>query len=154
MFDALDLAVPTWNDINNDPHFLGWLSEADQFSGNQRKALLQAAFDANNSARVVAFFKGYLSENATIAPTEQRPGAPATQQVARVSLETLLVPGGVGTHASVDARQGNAGRIYTRAQISQFYTDINKGRYRGKEAERDAVERDIVSASREGRISN
>ena len=155
LFDALDNALPTWNDINTDPRFLGWLAEADPYSGNTRGALLQAAFTANDSARVLAFFKGYLNENATIAPVVTIPMETATPRAATFPLETLLTPGGVApNNAAMSAQRDNAGRMYTRAQIKQFYNDISKGRYKGRDAERDMIERDIIQATREGRISN
>ena len=41
---------------------------------------------------------------------------------------------------------------YTRPQISAFYRDVTAGKYRGKEAESEQIERDIFAATNEGRI--
>jgi len=42
--------------------------------------------------------------------------------------------------------------IYTQAQIAQFFDDQRKGKYRGREADAAAYERDIYQAQHEGRI--
>jgi len=42
--------------------------------------------------------------------------------------------------------------MYTQAQIARFSDDKRKGLYRGREAEVEAIERDIYQAQHEGRL--
>jgi hypothetical protein len=44
--------------------------------------------------------------------------------------------------------------MYAPGDIAKFFNDVKQGKYKGKEAERDRIERDIFAAQREGRIAN
>jgi hypothetical protein len=41
---------------------------------------------------------------------------------------------------------------YTANDIKTFFSDVQRGKFKGKEQERDRKERDIFAAQREGRI--
>jgi hypothetical protein len=43
--------------------------------------------------------------------------------------------------------------VYTTAWIAKFMADKRSGKYRGREADADAIERDIFQAQHEGRIT-
>ena len=45
-----------------------------------------------------------------------------------------------------------ANQTYSPADIEQFFSDVRKGRYKGRDDERGRIERDIFAAQREGRI--
>lgn len=150
MHSYLDQNVPNWQEINYDENFKNWLRLPDAYSGAIRHDMLKAAYAENNAPRVLAFFKGFLAEEAALAPAGAEPDPKATT-VERVPLETLAAPGRAKTAA------GNSGApaekpIFTRAQIAKFYADSTAGKYRGKEKERDALERQIFEAERDGRI--
>lgn len=47
---------------------------------------------------------------------------------------------------------GGDTKVYTRVDVAKFFDDVRKGVYKGREQERDRIERDIFAAQREGRI--
>jgi hypothetical protein len=153
VYDRLSEQVSNWNELNSDADFLVWLNQNDPYAGRTRNELLQAAFESNDAERVVAFFKGYLNElNATVTPSTQ--AVPVnTPAPAKVAVDTLVAPGSPGTVAGTGsaAQEANT-RIWTQAQISKFYRDVQKGAYRGKDSEKEQIEREIVQAINEHRI--
>jgi hypothetical protein len=45
-------------------------------------------------------------------------------------------------------------RVYSRQEIARLYSQHHKGAYKGREAEWQALERDIIAAGAQGRILN
>jgi len=148
MFEALDSQLPEWRDLNHDPDFLDWLRLPDTYSGDIRHNMLKAAYAQSNPSRVIAFFKGFLAEEAAVAPAGARPDNVTTRN--KVPLENFASPGRAKT---ATASSGPAEKpIFTRAQIAAFYTDVNANKYRGRDAEKDRLETQIFEAQRDGRI--
>jgi hypothetical protein len=150
MLTKLDADLPDWRAQNQDAQFLAWLRLPDMYSGANRGALLKSAFEQNQTDRVLAFFKGFLTEEATVAPAGTTT-APAPVVGERPSLESLAAP---GRAKSAAAPPGGSPEkpIITRAQIAQFYVDVRAGRYKGQEAKKAADEAMIFDAERDGRI--
>lgn len=149
MLSSLDEKVPNWREINKDDNFLNWLQLPDLYSGAIRHELLKEAFERNNTPRVQAFFTGFLAEEAALDPASGETGrteAPAN----KVSLENLAAPGRAKSAAATNAPAEKP--IFTRAQIAKFYADATAGKYKGREADRDRLERQIFEAERDGRI--
>lgn len=149
MYSYLNETVPDWRALNKNEDFLNWLERPDMFSGQTRMSMLKKAEAQNDAVRVAAFFKGYLQEAAAVAPQKQVPTEPVKKQV---SLEKLAAPGRPMTAAP--GRPADQPTTISRAQISQFYADKAAGKFRGKEREADAFEREIFEANRDGRIVN
>jgi hypothetical protein len=151
MFNALDAGCQRWQQINGDPAFIAWLQLPDTYSGAIRHTLLKAAFERNDAPRVLAFFNGFLAEEAAVdpAPVAATP-VPAAPAPARVSLEELAAPGRAKSPAATPAPAEKP--IITRDQIASFYTAVNAGKYRGKDAEKAAYEKMIFEAQAAGRI--
>jgi hypothetical protein len=42
--------------------------------------------------------------------------------------------------------------VYTVSDIRKFYEDVRRGLYAGRDAEHQAIERDIFQAQNEGRV--
>lgn len=148
MLGDLDVSLPNWRQQNKDPNFLAWLRLQDPFSGGIRSELLRQAFEANETQRVLAFFKGFLSEEATVAPAA--PAAPTSQ--GGPSLEDFAAPGRAKTEALTPTGDPSAKPIIARAQIAQFYRDVNAGKWRGRDEEKRKTEEMIFAAERDGRI--
>lgn len=150
LLETLDSKLPTWRDLNTNEGFLDWLRLPDPFSGVIRHDMLKAAYAAGNASRVLAFFNGFLAEEAAVAPADRDPDALTTQTVAKVPLSKLAAPGRAKSAA------GNAAPaekpIFTRAQIASFYADVAAGKYRGKDQDKSKLEGMIFDAQREGRI--
>jgi hypothetical protein len=148
LIDSLDNQQPQWRDLNTNEEFLDWLRLPDPFSGAIRHDMLKAAYAQGNASRVLAFFNGFLAEEAATSPDR---GEPVTgTRVPKVPLETLAAPGRAKSAASTSGPAEKP--IFTRAQIASFYADVAAGRYRSKDAEKNKLEAQIFEATREGRI--
>jgi hypothetical protein len=154
----LDRDIPNWREINADPRFLNWLRLRDVYSGQVRKAMLDAAYQAANGPQVKAFFDGFIRDEAVtgnedLAPQPERqsetPAAP--QRQAAVPLSSLAAPG--RAKPAPGATLGPADKpTFTRAQIAKFYSQPVRQSYVGREKERTADEALIFAAQREGRV--
>lgn len=147
--------VPNWQEINANQKFKDWLRLPDLYSGVVRQKLLDDASRQANASRVVSFFKGFLQDEAAIGSTDlspqpEPPASPAPR-FAAVPLETLAAPGRAKP-ASGDTHVPVEKPVFTRAQISKFYTDVRRGLYAGREADKAALERDIFAAQNDGRV--
>jgi hypothetical protein len=148
--DTLDEKLPSWREINVDPEFISWLGLSDPYSGANRHEMLKAAYAQGNASRVLAFFNGFLAEEAAVAPAGNPPDAEGTVRVPKIPLENLAAPGRAKTAAPATPPAEKP--FITRAQITTFYADVAAGKYRSKVAEKDALEAQIFAAEREGRI--
>jgi hypothetical protein len=79
----------------------------------------------------------------------REPGAPGTVPLAtRLSLDQLAAPG----RAHSGTQQPASKPVYTAQDITRFYTECAAGKWRTREADRAAIDADIILAQREGRI--
>ena len=145
----LDEGLPTWRELNSNSEFLDWLRLPDPYSGAIRHDMLKAAYAQGNAHRVLAFFNGFLAEEAVVAPAGQEPD-PQVTKVPKVPLANLAAPGRAKTAASASAPAEKP--IITRSQIAAFYADLAAGKYRGRDAEKNKAEATIFEAQRDGRI--
>jgi hypothetical protein len=158
MCDGLDDACEGWETINKSPEFQVWLDEVDPYAGAKRGAMLAQAYGSGDVTRVAHFFTGFTKEHAAVAPGQQ-PNVPAGQGTnpgltPNVSLASLAAPGtGIGgPQAAGTPNESGQQRVYTSAEISAFYTDVRKGAYRTREADKSAIEKDIFLAQKQGRV--
>lgn len=145
----MDSKLPSWRQINTDANFMNWLRLPDPYSGGIRHDMLMAAYAQGNANRVLAFFNGFLAEEAATAPAGQEPD-PTTTKVEKVSLTSLAAPGRAKSAASVTPPAEKP--IITRAQIAGFYADVAAGKYRNKEPEKAKLEKLIFDATKDGRV--
>jgi len=139
----LQAAVPDWQEINANPDFQSWLLEVDPLTGMPRQTHLDDAQRNMDTARVINFFTAWKGQAGSHSAQQNRSAQPAEQ------LERQISPGrgrSGGQAVAPDAK------TYTPADIRKFFTDVQKGLYKGREAERDRIERDIFAAQQEGRI--
>lgn len=148
---TLDGAIQNWRDIDTDPAFHAWLDSVDPLSGNPRRGMLQTAYKNGEAARVLAIFRAFLAEHTAVTQPQGHtaPTPPAQPQAGLVPLEELAAPG--RPRPGAPAPQ-NESRIFTHAQIAAFYRDVQQGKYRGREAEQQSTEAEILRAAREGRV--
>ena len=158
MCNGLDDLAEGWESVNNSPEFHAWLDAQDPYAGAKRGAMLAQAYGSGDVTRVAAFFTGFTKEHAAVAPSGQQPqpAAQGTNPAAtpNVSLASLAAPGtGVGgPQAAGTPNESGQHRVYTRSEIATFYEDVRKGAYRGREADKQAIERDIFNAQKQGRL--
>ena len=138
----LTMLVPNWREVNDNEGFQSWLLELDPLTGASRQTYLEDAQRSLDAHRVSAFFRTWLETTgqASIAQSKPKPNSELEKQVA---------PGRSRGAASSASKQP---KTYTPEDIKKFFNDVRMGKYKGREQERDRVERDIFSAQREGRI--
>jgi hypothetical protein len=139
----LTRAVPTWRDVNDNQDFQSWLLAADPLTGITRQTYLDDAQRALDAPRVGNFFRAWLDS------TGQAAVAQPTGRASSSELEKQVTP---GRSRSTGAPASNKGRVYAPADITTFFNDVRSGKYKGREPERDRIERDIFAAQRENRI--
>lgn len=153
LYSALDSEVPNWRVLDENQRFIDWLQLPDQYSGVIRHELLNAAYERNDAPRVLAFFKGFLAEEAAMvpAPTVEPSLSPPPTSIgaAKVPLETFAAPGRAKSTAAPAPVEKP---VIHRAQITQFYADVARGKYAGREAEKNRLDQMIFEAERDGRI--
>ena len=147
-WSSLSAAVPEWREVNDNQDFQSWLLEADPLTGISRQTYLEEAQRALDAGRVARFFQMWLENTgqARVARTEGRTSSPEPNTS---ELEKQVAPGrskNSGTPAP------SKGRTYTPQDIEKFFVEVRQGKYKGREAERDKIERDIFAAQRENRI--
>lgn len=150
----LDSALPEWRALNVDPRFKAWCNSPDIYSGQVRGRLLNAAFQAADAPRVLAFFKGFLAEEQATGqlpdPQTIEPAPPP--RTPAIPLDSLAAPGrprpANGNNPAAPADKP----IFTRNQIAGFYQAVRQGHYSGRDAEKNAMEQSIFLAQREGRV--
>ena len=141
----LQTAVPDWQDINGSAEFQSWLLEVDPLTGIPRQTYLDDAQRNLDVRRVANFFSAWKGMTGVPDARTHREAQPASE------LERQVAP---GKGRSGGSRPQGEAKTYSTEDIRKFFTDVQKGKYRGKEAERDRIERDIFAAQREGRIVN
>lgn len=174
----LNAAVPNWQELNRDQKFIAWSQLPDVFSGAIRRQLMQDAWNNGDARRLTAFFQAYLAEEAATDPQAgahrqpvmatvvssapvpahtfqgtgpaSAPTSPLHPGQPQVSLTDLAAPGRAHSAAGMPAEKP----VYSPHDITRFYTDVSAGRWRGREAQQQAVEADIIAAQHEGRILN
>ncbi|MBS3668033.1 hypothetical protein [Vreelandella boliviensis] len=132
---SLEQAVPNFRQINSDPAFLQFLSKFDPQTGKQYQQALSEAQQSLSAKGVADIFKLYLSQ-ATPKTPEKR--TVPDEQVEPRTTKAAPTPNSQG------------GKLWTGAEISQFYRDKTAGRYSAEEAQR--LEADIFAAQKEGRV--
>lgn len=136
-FDKLAAKVPDWEQVNVSDAFIAWLQEVDPVYGVPRQAALTNAreqLDAQRAANVFLAFK------ASASPTPPDVANPVDKQVSPK------------TGAASPAPTQPTKPIVTQKQISDFYNDVARRRYVGREAEASAIEQMINLAIAEGRV--
>jgi hypothetical protein len=153
LLERLDTRMPEWRDVNTNPEFLSWLRLPDAYSGAIRHDMLKAAYAAGDATRVLAFFNGFLAEEAATTPAQAEPDPSMDERkvVPRIPLRNLAAPGKAKNAASSQGAPVEK-PIITRAQIATFYSDVAAGRYRGRDDEKASLEAQIFAAQASGRI--
>ena len=140
----LTSVVPNFRQINDNEAFQSWLLSADPLTGITRQTYLDDAQRSLDARRVANFFRAWLES------TGQAAVAQSTGRIQNSELEKQVTPGrsrNTGTPATT-----NQGKMYSPQDIQKFFNDVRTGKYKGREPERDRIERDIFAAQRENRI--
>lgn len=150
----VEIGVPNYREIDQDPRWHRWLLGIDVLSGRVRQQLLDEAIATAQAPRVISFFRGFLNEEAATGHIEpaSRSHQAAPPREAAIPLASLAAPGRARPATGGDSSMPPDRPIYTRAQIRQIYEQHRRGAYVGREAEWARQDADIIAAGREGRI--
>ena len=135
-FDNLAKQVPEWETINANPAFLAWLADSDPVYGVPRQRALDSAREQLDVARIVAVFRAFAPAT-TPAPVTRNP------------VDRQVSPKAGAANATQTAAP-KAG--FTQKQVTDFYNDLARGKFRGREAEAAAIEQSVNLAIAEGRV--
>jgi len=129
--------VPEVEVLNSDPNFLQYLGQIHPITGQPLIESLRSAEKSLDVERAVYFFDEY--KKSLGSPTKAPPVTPRKPPLspAQGKTATELPP---------------QGKLWTRAEIKQFYADKMRGVYTGRDQEADKIERDIFAAQGQGRI--
>jgi hypothetical protein len=149
MYGQLAKEVPNWGAVNEHPEYHRWLSMPDPASGRVRQELLSEAYGRNEASRVAHFFKSFLTENGYAAPSSDAVARAPNPQSNGVDLAQFAAPGRAkpGQTAAVPDKP-----IIMAEEIKQFYADSAQGKYKGREADYNAIQKQIMDAMNDGRI--
>ncbi len=142
-WSTLNVLVPDWQAINNDTGFHAWLLEPDPLSGSTRQHYLEAAHKALDVNRVARFFTTWKGNS----------GQSSAQPANRVVQDELSKQVSPGRGRAAPTPQSEEKKTYTPEFITNFYNDVRKGAYKGREEERNRIERNIFAATSENRIT-
>lgn len=146
--DRLHAAIaelsPNWMTTNDDPKFIAWAqSNSEPYSGMTFISLLNNAYQSGDAGRVAAIFNDYNQKSTSTPTTTTTPGLP--------SIEDLVSPVRRGSLAQTNADL-HQGKIWTSAEVDNFYDAHARGRYDGKLKEAKEIEAEINKAYAEGRV--
>lgn len=140
----LATAVPNFREVNGDEAFQSWLLEADPLTGITRQTYLEDAQRNLDAHRVANIFRTWLEM------TGQATTARSVGRASSSELERQVAP---GRSKSTGTPAASRTKTYTPDDIRVFFDEVRAGKYKGREQERDRIERDIFAAQREGRIA-
>ncbi|MBK5942717.1 hypothetical protein [Halorhodospira halophila] len=129
----LSALCPQWETINQRQDWLQWLGEVDRLTGQTRQQLLDSAHQSLDAARVAEIFNAFV---------EQVDGARRQQKQSRQEeLQSQVAPG-----KSRNPEPASSRPRYTVEDYTALQEEIRRGKWRGKEDEAKAKEREILQA--------
>jgi hypothetical protein len=143
-FTELAKQCPAYEETDARQDFKDWLVQLDDFSGLVRNDILQAAFAAFDADRTAKVFNQFLGAT---PPAPAPPPPPADPQA---ELAELVSPGQARTTPVPEPDDGK--KVWSVAEMDQFYKDFARGEYRGRLADAQRIEADIDRALAEGRV--
>jgi len=140
-WNYIDTHVPDNESVNKDPRWLTWLNGTIVGTSFTRRDALRDSEKRLAAEKIVELFNEF----------KVSVGLPVVQTVKR-TMEDDISPVNPGTPSSEGGIP--AGENYTRAQVSAFFNDRAKGRYKHLPDDGQSIEDDITRAHVEGRILN
>jgi hypothetical protein len=151
-----------WRGLNTNPQFIEWLQAVDEMAGVSRNTMLQHAYSNGDAMRTGRFFKKFMAEHTAPPPTAMVPQTAASparhsnggygngSAAGGLRLEDMAAPGrAAGSGAGNGAPSP---RLWSRPDITAFYRARTMGKFKGREAEAEQLEADLLKAGDEGRL--
>lgn len=142
--DKLGSQVTDWRIINEDPEFISWLSERPRYSPYTKLELLRSAVASRDITTTVSFFEDFAKlKNPSPSPEPQPKATPDKK------IEKFVSPSSKGANAQVNVPEPE---VISRKDIKEYYADVAKGKYKGREKEAEAIEARINAAMMSGNV--
>ncbi len=135
----LERLVPDWRDVNQSEAFIAWLDAQIPYTNQTRGQRLTAAQNSLDHQTCAQFFLDFKKEQPTMKPV--------------IDPNKQIEPDTSVTHGDDPTKDRPKGKQYTISEVQQFYKDCSLGKYADREAERKAMDEDIIRANQEGRIT-
>jgi len=137
-YDRLTQSVSDWQKINPDPRWHAWLMNVVPFGGGKTYQLVLDEAAAKRDATAVAeIFNAFKKE------------VMATPSGKKAAIEDLIEP---GKSKATDHSETKREKFYTQKEIEDFYEDVRRNKYRGREEAMRKTEADINLAVLTGRV--
>lgn len=133
--------VPDFTTLNNDPKWIAWLDQTDEYTGEPRRAYAEYVYGQGDVAKVkqvVDFYK-----RTTAAPSQQEQQDQRDLELARQVQPTRTASG------STTAPQV---KYYTEAEASRLFDKVRRLNTQGKYDEANTLEAEVTVAYQEGRV--
>lgn len=136
--DRLVRLVPEYNELNFDKNFLSWLSQVDPLDARRRtlQDRLNEAVELGDAEAVASYFNTFK------ALVAAQPQAPKPNLAAQAQPASRSAP---------DSTPAKNGKVWTEAEIGQFYADVSRGKYTPQDKVR--IEKEIYAAQKDNRIA-
>lgn len=136
---AMDsIAMKDWRTINTSKEFIDWLDQKDPMSGRKRFDILQDACAVFDAPRASSFFEQFAKET----------GRPTAKPSDGLQGKAKPAPNAGGAGAPPPA---GPTKVWTEAEVTKFYTDAARGKYRTNPEVKSRIEAEITRAIKEGR---
>lgn len=132
-------------EIEAEDGFVDFASSVDPMSGSTRQELIESAIRAGDHNRLARIYKAYHD-----ASGRGTPAAPAPTPAAPAFMQATIVPpsGGVAPNVPPAVVTYSMSR-----QLTPFYNDTAKGRWRGREQEWARINAEFDAAIASGRVT-
>jgi len=141
----VDQLCPGSREINQskDPRWLDFLEKYNPTTGARNRDEAVAAIDSDDPPSLADIFADFMRQNGIVQNAE------ATQEPARNPSPRPERAGGGRQDAPTKEA---ATATWTQAEVHAFYTDVSKGKFRGRDAEFEKLEAEIMVAIQSGAI--
>ncbi len=147
----LSTQVPEWQALNVDPNFIQWTqtNHAPFSGGRTYNEVLNAAYMSGDVLGCAEVFTSFmkLQQQTNVAAQTQTPNRTQTPPN---TPDHLVTPQGVNTSTPAPQSQQKAPLVIDEKYINNFYREVERGAYAGREAEMRQVEAEILKVLQGG----
>ena len=144
-WSIVDQYCPGASELNSkaDRKWVEYLELFNQTTGEKNRASAEYAFDNDDPIALADLFVDFMRVNGTVKREKQ--DVDPTQRPAPK-------PESAGQGRRIETQPG-AAPSWTEAEVRSFYTDVSKGKFKGRETEAAKLEAEIMAAATVGNIT-